>query len=345
MTEHEQLPYIYTNTKQYEYYNHHKFNMSSITFNIKYNNNFKVLIKKKYHNEIESIVGTINNITINDLYKSAFVEYTNNIDNTKVFFICNNKIIYKNTTILEILDILDKQELEPQELEPHELEPQELEIDNNNIYKKNYNIECFANLNGGDWFTDMLDMFTMPFEIILEPIFGPLIIIAKVFIFLIQLIFWFIKFVIWFVFFVAWIFTDLLNPVKLVTDFGNSLILIIVTIVSTIFNVLLGLMAFVINGVGGWMQGFWGWDQSSLTKKDINSNYFKSIDRNKGKKCYLTNNNTVPFSILLGTILCPPIGVFMNLGITGWFNILICGLLTLLYYIPGLFYALLVIYA
>ena len=114
---------------------------------------------------------------------------------------------------------------------------------------------------------------------------------------------------------------------------------------AQIFNVFLGLMAFVINGVGGWMQGFWGWDQSSLTKKDINSNYFKGIDRKKGKKCYLTNNNTVPFSILLGTILCPPIGVFMNLGITGWFNILICGLLTLLYYIPGLFYALLVIYA
>jgi hypothetical protein len=189
MTEHEQLPYIYTNTKQYEYYNNHKFNISSITFNIKYNNNFKVLIKKKYHNEIESIIGTINNISINDLYKSAFVEYTNTIDNTQVFFICNNKIIYKNTTILEILDILDKQELDKQELEP-----QELEIDNNNIYEKNYNIECFANLNGGDWFTDMLDMFTMPFEIILEPIFGPLIIIAKVFIFLIQLIFWFIKF-------------------------------------------------------------------------------------------------------------------------------------------------------
>ncbi len=345
MTEHEQMPYIYTNTKQYEYYNHHKFNMSSITFNIKYNNNFKVLIKKKYHNEIESIVGTINNITINDLYKSAFLEYTNNIDNTQVFFICNNKIIYKNTTILEILDILDKQELEPQELEPHELEPQELEIDNNNIYEKNYNIECFANLNGGDAAKDFFNMLLAPIDLMFDPIFKPIAIIANVFIFLIQLVVWFAQFVVWFVFFIGWIFSDLLNPVKLITDFGNSMILIIVTIVSTIFNVLLGIAAYIVNGVGGWMQGFWGWDQSSLTKKDIDSNYFKGINRKKGKKCYLTNNNTVPFSILLGTILCPPIGVFMNLGITGWFNILICGILTLLYYIPGLFYALLVIYA
>ena len=52
------------------------------------------------------------------------MEYTNTIDNTQVFFICNNKIIYKNTTILEILDILDKQELEKQELEPQELDKQ-----------------------------------------------------------------------------------------------------------------------------------------------------------------------------------------------------------------------------
>ena len=73
--------------------------------------------------------------------------------------------------------------------------------------------------------------------------------------------------------------------------------------------------------------------------------YFRKINRSKGKKCYLTNTNTVPFSVILGTILCPPIGVFMDMGITGWLNILICILLTLLFYIPGLVYALLVIYA
>ena len=97
--------------------------------------------------------------------------------------------------------------------------------------------------------------------------------------------------------------------------------------------------------VGGWTQGFWGWDQSSLTQADKDSNYFKKINKNNNKKCYLTNTNTIPFSIILGTVLCPPVGVFMDMGLTGWFNILICILLTLLFYVPGLIYALLIIYS
>lgn len=117
------------------------------------------------------------------------------------------------------------------------------------------------------------------------------------------------------------------------------------TLINAVFGVVMGIAAFITNQIGQWMQGFWGWDKSNLTKADKDSNYFRGIDRNKGKKCYITNNNKVPFSVLLGTILCPPIGVFMDMGLTGWMNILICGILTLLFYLPGLFYALLVIYA
>ena len=105
------------------------------------------------------------------------------------------------------------------------------------------------------------------------------------------------------------------------------------------------LLSFSVNLMGTWMQGFWGWDQSGLTKKDRESNYFQKLNKNKGKKCYLTNSNTVPFSVVLGTRVCPPRGVFMDMGLTGWLNIIVCILLTLLFYIPGLVYALLVIYA
>ena len=100
-----------------------------------------------------------------------------------------------------------------------------------------------------------------------------------------------------------------------------------------------------VNTIGGWMQGMWGWDMSGLTKADKNSPYFQSFDRTKGKKSYLTNTNTVPFSVILGTILCPPMGVFMDMGLSGWINIVVCGLLTLLFYLPGLCYALLIIYS
>jgi uncharacterized membrane protein YqaE (UPF0057 family) len=110
-------------------------------------------------------------------------------------------------------------------------------------------------------------------------------------------------------------------------------------------DIITSIIAFFMNAIGGWMTTIWGWDQSNLTKRDKESNYFRKMDRTKGKKCYLTNSNTVPFSILLGTIICPPIGVFMDMGLTGWFNILICILLTLMFYVPGLFYALVVIYS
>ena len=156
---------------------------------------------------------------------------------------------------------------------------------------------------------------------------------------------WLGAFTLWFIKFLLWVFTDLLNPLTFFTDFFNSLIALVIVICRLPFDIILALIALSVNTIGGWMQGFWGWDQSNLNDADRRSNYFKKINRSKGKKCYLTNTNTVPFSVILGTILCPPIGVFMDMGITGWLNIVICILLTLLFYIPGLVYALLVIYA
>ena len=44
--------------------------------------------------------------------------------------------------------------------------------------------------------------------------------------------------------------------------------------------------------------------------------------------------------ILLITMLCPPLGLFLHLGIQSWFHILVCAFLTVkLYYFPGLIYA------
>ncbi len=189
-------------------------------------------------------------------------------------------------------------------------------------------IECIPKLKGGSGITDM---------------FASIGQIGEVFLFLLDLIVWIGKFIVWFMQFIGWLFKYLFY--ELPSDLANGLLVLIVAICKFPLDICVSLIAYCANSIGGWMSSIWGWDQSNLTKRDKNSNYFKSVNRQKGKKCYLTNTNTVPFSILLGTILCPPLGVFMNLGLTGWFNILICGILTLLYYIPGLFYALLVIYA
>lgn len=44
------------------------------------------------------------------------------------------------------------------------------------------------------------------------------------------------------------------------------------------------------------------------------------------------------------TLMLPPIGVFLSRGLSGWYNILICGLLCFVKYFPGLIYALIVMH-
>ena len=48
------------------------------------------------------------------------------------------------------------------------------------------------------------------------------------------------------------------------------------------------------------------------------------------------------FVNIVSMIICPPLGVFMSYGLSGWFKILICCFLTIFYYFPGLLYALLI---
>lgn len=58
-----------------------------------------------------------------------------------------------------------------------------------------------------------------------------------------------------------------------------------------------------------------------------------------GKKyCF----NIMPFRLLI-TFLCPPMGVFMAYGVRGFVQIGICAVLSLLLYVPGLVYGLVVI--
>ena len=233
--------------------------------------------------------------------------YKNNYKETynNYYIIHNGKIINKNTTINNLF------------------------ITNNNHNHIIY-IDIIERQKGGGGFGDIIDAIIQ---------------IGNVFIMLYKAIKWLGLFFYWYLKFVYWIFTDFLKPTNFVSEFNNSVLIIVLAVCRIPFDILLGLMSLSVNIVGGWMQGFWGWDQSSLSEKDRNSNYFKKINKLGAKKCYLTNTNTIPFSIILGTLLCPPIGVFMDMGLTGWLNIIICTLLTLCFYIPGLLYALVIIYS
>ena len=255
---------------------------------------------------LNTIPKYINTKTINDI-----ITYSTKFNN--YYIIYNNKLLSKHTNLNTLINTNTQSTLH-NSYNSHSI-----------IY-----LNVIERQNGGGGLIDM---------------FMSIIQIGDVFIMIFKFIKYIGLFIYWFILFVIWLFTDLLNPLNFITDFFNSLITIIIAICRLPFDLILGLMALSVNTVGSWMQGFWGWDQSSLTKADRESIYFTKMNRSKGKKCYLTNTNTVPFSIILGTILCPPIGVFMDMGLTGWLNIIICILLTLLFYIPGLVYALLVIYA
>ena len=71
-------------------------------------------------------------------------------------------------------------------------------------------------------------------------------------------------------------------------------------------------------------------------KRDENGNLIESVDKSiKDRRCIEPT-----FINLLIMVLCPPLALFLHLGIRGWFQILVCVFLTIkTYYFPGLIYA------
>jgi uncharacterized membrane protein YqaE (UPF0057 family) len=203
-------------------------------------------------------------------------------------------------------------------------------------------IEIIPRQKGG---FDFMSIITGVIDIVFNPIVAPFVLIGQIFEFLVLMLLWFIKLVIWGFRVLAWFFSDFLNPTNFTKDFYEGFKSVVFVIFMTIPQILYSFLMVGVNMLGDmFSNSFWGWDQSNQSKLDKHSTYFEESAKCKNKKCFLTNNNQVPFSVLLGTILCPPIGVFMVYGISGWINILVCVMLTFLFYLPGLFYALILIY-
>ena len=138
-----------------------------------------------------------------------------------------------------------------------------------------------------------------------------------------------------------------MNPSKFFADVFKSIRIITNTLVMGPFKFIMIMLKKIINGLfQPIFSSLWGWDKVPTDGDDYeNSIYHNSVESCRGKKCYVSKSGKVPFSVLMGTILCPPIGVFMEYGISGWLNIIMCTLLTLVYYFPGLMYALFTIYS
>jgi uncharacterized membrane protein YqaE (UPF0057 family) len=156
---------------------------------------------------------------------------------------------------------------------------------------------------------------------IFQPIIEPIIGIGRVFMLLLKLLLWLIIFVVWLVRFITWILIIFIPA--LFTDISGLIKLIIMSIFDSTFGLLI-----------------------NLIKKIFGDGIKQDKQNDPNYRCYgVEDDGTVPTSILISTVLCPPLGVFMMYGLTGWLDILISALLSLVYYIPGLIYALMQIYA
>ncbi len=146
-----------------------------------------------------------------------------------------------------------------------------------------------------------------------------------------------------FVDFLKWVFTDFLNPFYILQDLANGILVALRVIVLAVLDVLSGILKFLVNLVfEPIVSGFWGYTP--------NKNEFDPNDKSQaakcaaGKRCFKQPQAKVAFPVIISTIILPPMGLFMELGLKGWMNLLICSILTLFYYFPGLIYALIILY-
>ena len=226
---------------------------------------------------------------------------------------------------------------------------QQINLDNleSGINTQILEFDVFFRIKGG-FFQEILDGIVYFFDqILFNPILYPLLAVVK----LIELVFWkipiyLIKLLIWGFRFMAWFITEVCSPQQLVDDFGTIITTLVFSIVTAIFDVIKFLIKKVVNTVGPTVfNGFWGWDQVQDSQFDREqAAYFDPANGRFTPKNYTNSDNKIPISIIIGTVIFPPLGVFMEYGLSGWIQILISGFLTLCFYFPGLIYALICLY-
>ena len=133
-----------------------------------------------------------------------------------------------------------------------------------------------------------------------------------------------------------WLIKDILNPINIINNIISAIFAVIRLICLGVLDGISGFVRYLVNMVfEPIVSGFWGY----VPKPDI-----KSKDKNKGMRSFKQPTNKVAFPVIISTVILPPMGLFMELGLKGWMNLLICSILTLCYYFPGLIYALIILY-
>lgn len=146
---------------------------------------------------------------------------------------------------------------------------------------------------------------------------------------LFKMLYWFFKI---FIFFLK----EVINPANIFKDLFNGATSIPLMIINAFVRIIISMARWLIDKVfHPIMNKIFGWDMSNRKDESVNSTE---------KKCFKADEGKVPLSILISTIILPPMGIFMRFGLNRWLDILITGGLSILYYFPGLIYGLILIY-
>jgi len=147
-----------------------------------------------------------------------------------------------------------------------------------------------------------------------------------------KVLFWVFKFIFFFV-------GELLNPFNLFNDLFNSFASLPRIIINVVVRIVVSFSKYIVNKIlNPIVNKAFGWD---LNVDDENKD--KDVIRTD-KKCYKADEGALPNTVIISTILLPPLGIFMRFGLQKWLEILIAGALTMLYYIPGLIYSFIMIW-
>jgi len=156
---------------------------------------------------------------------------------------------------------------------------------------------------------------------IISGIMESLMAILKLLLLVVKIIIWVIMFIIWLLRFVIWLLTIVIPSIF--TNFGGFIKIMIYSVIDAVFGTI-----------------------GKLIRKIFGEGITKDRASDPEYRCYgPKDDGTMPTTIIISTVLCPPLGVFMVYGLSGWVRILISAVLSLFYYIPGLVYSLLLFYS
>lgn len=140
----------------------------------------------------------------------------------------------------------------------------------------------------------------------------------------------------WLVDYIIWLFQHFLNPAVWITDLIKTIFIAVKIVMMGLLDAIAGFFRAITNMFfEPIVKGFWGDPSLSDGKKNCPKG---------SRKCYTQEKGRVPLPVLIATIIMPPLGIFMELGLKGWANIIMTALLTLFFYFPGLLYALVILY-